>query len=363
MKPPVVEMAEKAAGAELDAPAPLAPGPDQRRQASDGAHRHPAAVVALQPIVDPNGRWLGQSIVARQIDDPLGWNSGDGRGALRRPVTHALDEPVEAKRVPGDVVGIAAIFIDQNMHHGERQRTVRARMQGDPLVAGLGRAGVGRVDRQHTCPLPARLLNKRPKMQVAGQRVAAPDQNQPGMGKLFGQHPLRSADGVQVPLKPRLRADRAGQLAGAQPMKKTGRHPFPLQKPKGAAVRKRQHRFRTLAVDRLLQTPGNCIQRTAPRNRLEPTAPFWPTPARRREQPTRMVGALQIPVDLATQAPACDRVERMPGQRDSLPAALLDRYLPAARVRAVVRTDPRHHCERRVVVVKLQVGHLHISLL
>ena len=61
-----IQVAEGAAGAQLDAAAMVAPGADQRRQAGDGAHGHAAAPVTLHAVVDADGRRPRGGVVAGQ---------------------------------------------------------------------------------------------------------------------------------------------------------------------------------------------------------------------------------------------------------------------------------------------------------
>jgi hypothetical protein len=60
---------EVRAGGELDAAARTPPMPDDRGEAGNGANRHAAALVALQPVVHSNECGARPSVSAREIDD------------------------------------------------------------------------------------------------------------------------------------------------------------------------------------------------------------------------------------------------------------------------------------------------------
>lgn len=221
-------MAKEAAGAELKATAMRAPRADQRGQTGDGAHRHAAAVVTLDAVVDADRRGAGGGIVARQVNDALRRHAGDGRGARWRPLAHAAGKLVKPHCVARYIIIIMELLGNDDVHHRQGQRAVRARTNGKPFVGGLGSARARRVDDKDARALFARGLHKRPQMQIARQRVATPDQDQARVGKIFRRHAFGRAEGVEIALEASFGADRARQPARAHALEKARRHAFAL---------------------------------------------------------------------------------------------------------------------------------------
>jgi hypothetical protein len=205
--------------------------------------------MSLQTVVDADRRRLRGSVFTRQGDDARGRHTGNRRGAGGCPFLYARRQLLEAERVARHVIRIVATFADDHVHHRQRQRAVRAGADGDPFVAGLCGACVGRVDDDHAGALFACLLHEGPEMQVASQRIAAPNQDQAGVGEIFGQHPFGGADGVEVAFEAGFGADCAGKLAGAHAVEEARRHAFALQEAERAAVGVRQHRLGAMGGD------------------------------------------------------------------------------------------------------------------
>ena len=64
------------------------------------------------------------------------------------------------------------------MHHGQRQRAIGAGQQGDVLMAFLGGLALAGVDANQLGAVAFGSLHMAPEMQVAGNRIAAPDDDQ-----------------------------------------------------------------------------------------------------------------------------------------------------------------------------------------
>ena len=351
-----VQVAKKAGGGKLDAAAQLAPCADQRGQTGDGAHGHPAAVVALETVVDANRRGPDGGVFLGQLADPRRWDAGEGRCAFRRPFLNARRQLVEADGVLGHVLGVVQPIADDRVHHGQGQRTVRAWADGNPLVRGLGGAGLGRVDDDDPGPVLASLLDEGPQVQVAGEGVAAPDQDQPGMGEGFGGRPLRGAHGVEIAFEAGLGADGAGQLAGAQPVEETGGHPLALEQPHGARVGIGQDRFRPIFGGDLMEAARDGVDSLFPRDRRKLTAALGANPLQRRRQPLRVIGALQVAVHLPAEPPLGDGMFRVAPDVHGAPALAFHGDLPTARVGAVVGADAGDDFDGGVSLVLVEFG-------
>ena len=184
--------------------------------------------MTLHSIIDTNCRGLGGGVFARQLTNTRRRDARNLRRTFGGPGLHAFGQRSKAHGVLGHVIGIMQAFGDDHMHHGQGQRGVCTGANRNPFVGGLGGARVGRVDHDDACTLFARLLNKRPEVQVAGQRIAAPDQDQAAMGIGFRRHTFGRANAIKITLKTGLGANGACQVAGAHPIEEARGHTLAL---------------------------------------------------------------------------------------------------------------------------------------
>src|SRR4029434_10163077 len=78
----VIELVE-VGGGEDDASCRVAPGPDQGRQAGDGAWRDAAARAALHAVVEADRRGTGAAVFARELHHLLHADAAGARRPLR----------------------------------------------------------------------------------------------------------------------------------------------------------------------------------------------------------------------------------------------------------------------------------------
>ncbi|MNO48279.1 hypothetical protein D3C76_386120 [compost metagenome] len=288
----------------------LSPGANQGRQTGDVAHRHAAATHALQAVVEADRHGLAAlaclTVVPRQLEHFLGGDAADLRGALRRPLLHALLELFEAQGVLGDVRLVQQILGDQHMHHAERQRRVGARHQRNMLVAFFRRERAVGIDGDELGAAPLGLLHAGPEVQVGGDRVAAPDQNQFGMLELFDIGAQLGADGVRVADTARGAADGAIEVRRADLVEKARGHRVTLHQAHGAGIAVRQDGLRGARRD-VLEACGNGIEGLVPAYALKRAFTFSADPLHRVQQAIRVIGTLEIARHLGT--------ERSPGGR------------------------------------------------
>ena len=83
----------------------------------------------------------------------------------------------------GDVVVVQPVVGDQLMHQAQREGGIGAGQQGDVLVAFFGRLGAARVYADDACAIAFGGLHVAPEVHIAGNRVAAPDQDELGLRK------------------------------------------------------------------------------------------------------------------------------------------------------------------------------------
>ncbi len=166
----------------------MPPGAGQRGQAGHRARRIAAAAHALHAVVQADGRGPGGAVVTRQGRDLFLRNAADLRRTRRRPLQRAFAQGLPAQGVPRDVVVVQPVVDDQLVHQRQGQCRIRAGAQGDVLVAFVGGFCLARVDAHQPRAVALGLLRKAPEMQVAGNRVAAPDQDQLCLRKKLHLH-------------------------------------------------------------------------------------------------------------------------------------------------------------------------------
>ena len=178
--------------------ADLPPGPDQRGQAGDRAHRLPAPGVALDRHPDPDHRRLAGGVLPGQRPDVISRDAGLLRGPLRGVALDPLGQLVVPDGVVPHVGLVGEPFADDHVHHGQRQRAVGAGPDRDVPVRVRGRPVPDRVD-HHDLGAPAlRLGHERPQVQVGRDHVAGPDEDVPGVHQALRVDPGGRADRHRV---------------------------------------------------------------------------------------------------------------------------------------------------------------------
>ena len=91
---------------------------------------------------------------------------------------HALLERFEADRIALDIVAVDQVLGDEDVHHAERERRVRAGQRRDVLAAFLGGQAAIRVDCDQLGAAPLGFLGARPEVQVRDDRVGTPNDDE-----------------------------------------------------------------------------------------------------------------------------------------------------------------------------------------
>jgi hypothetical protein len=226
------------------------------------------------------------------------------------------------------------------MHQCQRQRTVGAWAQGDVFVALVGRFGAARVDADDARAVSLGLLHLAPEMQVAGNRVAAPDQDQLRLGKELHFHADLAAKRLHQRLAAGSGANGAIQLRRTQPVEEARCHALALHQAHGAGIAVGQYRF-GLACGNGVEARGDVAQRFAP----TPTgskrpAPLGPHPLERLKNALGVVGSLGVARHLGAQHAARVGVVRIALHTDG--AALLHRGQQCAGIGAIVGAGAAH---------------------
>jgi hypothetical protein len=311
----------------------VAPRAREAGQQRDQARGVAAAVHALHAVVQADGSGLQGAEVTRQAADFLGRDAADRRGALGRPLGRAPRQRLEAVDVALDIVAVDPAVRDQLVHHAQRQRAVCAGQQRDVLLALLCGFAAARVDRDQLRAAALGLLRQRPEVQVAGDRVAAPDHDQPALGEEARVHADLGAIGRHQRIAAGRRADGAVQQRGAELVEEALRHRLALHQAHRAGVAVRNDRLRLARRDRL-QALRDVGQRLVPRHAHELAAPFRPDPLQRMQHALVVVGALGIAADLGAERTGGVGVLRV--ALDAHHPTVLDGDAQGAGVRAVV---------------------------
>ena len=229
-----------ARGAQQHAAGAMPPGADQRRQAGDGARRIAAATYPLHAVIHPDRRRLpvdqALAVVACQRTDLPGRHAAHIRRAIRSPLQRPLTQRVPAERMALDIVMVQPVVGDQLVHQRQRQRGVGSRQQRDMFVAFLGGFGPARVDADQLRAAAPGLLGIAPEMQVAADRVAAPDDDEPRLGEKLDPHADLGAQRLRHAFAAGGGANSAVQQRRAEPVEKPPGHGFALNLPHGAAI-------------------------------------------------------------------------------------------------------------------------------
>ena len=195
---------------------------------------------ALHAVVQADRGWRATgdagTIVTCQGADLFGRDAAHGSGAFGRPLQGALTQQVPAQRVLRQVIVIQPVVRNQLVHQRERQCTVGARQQGDVFVALVGGFAFARIDADQLGAGALGLLRVVPEVQVAGDRVAAPDQDQFRFGKKFNAHAELAAQRLCQRLGAGAGADGAVEQGSAQLVKEARCRALALHQAHGAAV-------------------------------------------------------------------------------------------------------------------------------
>jgi hypothetical protein len=252
----------------------------------------------------------GAAVFARQVHHFVDADAANRGGAFRGPCRGPLLELRKADRVARDVVVVEQVFTDQHVHHAQRQRGIGARHQGDVLVAFFGGQGAVGIDRDQLGAAPLGFLHAHPEVQVRGDRVAAPDDDQFGVLELFHVGADRTADGVFVAREAGGRAHGAVQEGRAQLVEEAHCHRFALQQAHGAAIAVRQDGLRIARGDRL-QTRGDLVQCLVPGDLFELALALLADAAQRGQDAVRVVGAVDVARHLGAQHAGGGRMIRV----------------------------------------------------
>ena len=194
------------------------------------------------------------------------------------------------------------------MHQRQRQRRIGAGQQLQVFMAFVGGLALARIDADQLGAIALGLHRIAPKMQVAANAVAAPNQDQPAFGKKLHPHAQLAAIGVQQSLRPGTGANGAVQQGGAQLVEKAPVHALALHQAHGAGIAVGQDGLRVGLGD-AVQPGADIGQRIVPAHRLKLAAALGPHPLHRLQHPVGMVAALGVFADLGAKHAAGVRMQ------------------------------------------------------
>ncbi len=258
-----------------------------------------------------------------------------------------LTQRLKAVSVTGNVIGVVEILADDDVHHRQRQRQICARMNRQiPIRAACRARGIG-IDHHQLAALAARFFDEGPEVNIVGEDVGSPHQNQARVAELFGFGADLAAKHRDQSGLPGGRADGAVELRCAQTMEEAAIHRGIVQRAQGAAVGERKNRLRPKFAGNLAETrhdlaerliPGDAHERVilpVPRNRAGLCRTLRLDPAKRVEDAAGRVNAVEVLGYLGAQKSARDRMRRIALYARCAP--ILNRDQNAAGVRAIVR--------------------------
>ena len=328
-----------ARGRQQQPPGAVSPGAHQAGQQCNQPHRIAATAHPLHAVVQADRRWRGAAIVARQTLNFVDGEATDRRRPLRRPLQCPFAQLWPALHPALQVVRVQPVVHDQLVHQAQRQRTVAAGAQGQVLVALLGGFAAPRVDGDQLRAASFGLLRKGPEVHAGGDRVAAPDQDQPALGKVLQVHAHGGSVGQLQPGGPRLRTNAAMQTGRPQPVPEAPGHRLTLHETHRAGIAVGSDGLGVACGDGP-QPRSDVVQCLIPAHRRELTPPLRPDALERRQHPVWVFDALHVPRHLGAQGAVGGRVVRVALQLHHAPA--LHRHPDGTGVRAIVRTGGVH---------------------
>ena len=205
---------------------------------------------------------------------------------------------------------VQPVVHDQFVHQRQGQRGVGPRAQLQVLMAFLGRLALARVDADQAGAVALGLLRDAPEMQVAADGVAAPDQDELGLGEELHLHSHLGTQRVHQAFAAGRGADGARQQRRAQAVEEAPVHALALHQSHGARVAVRLDGLRVARGD-VRQARRDVPQRFVPAHRGELPAALGARTFEWREDALGMVGALGVLRHLGAQHAAGLRMRRV----------------------------------------------------
>ena len=227
----------------------VSPSTGECRQTSNSTHRIAAAATALHTVVQANARRCGVRVVVRELANVFHVQTADRSRALGRPLQCAFAQSFKTQSVLRDVVMVQPVVGDQFVHQRQGQRCVRAGLDGQMQVAFIGGFAAARVYAHQTCTMAFGLLRDAPEMDVAGDGVAAPDDDQFGFSEETHLHAELAAQRVVERIATGIRANGAVEFGCAQQIEKTHGDGLALHQTHGACVAVGQQLFGAVGDD------------------------------------------------------------------------------------------------------------------
>ena len=240
------------------------------------------------------------AVIARQRPDLFGRHTADRCGAFGTPLQRPLAQRLPAQRVAGDVVMVQPVVGNQLVHQRQGQRRIGARQQRNVFVALFSGFALARVNADQPGAIAFCQLGVAPEVQVAANRIAAPDDDEPGLGKKLHSHADLAAQRMGHAFGAGGGANRAVQKRRPQPVEKPSRHAFALNLAHGAGIAVGQDGF-GIARRNNFEARCNVAERRVPAHRLELAAAFGADALEGLQQPLGMVGALGVARNLVAQ--------------------------------------------------------------
>ena len=221
----------------------VTPGAGERGQAGDGTYCIAAAATALHTVVQAYARRCGVRVVVRELANVFCVQSADRCRAFGRPLQCAFAQSFKTQGVLRDVVVVQPVVRDEFVHQRQGQRRIRAGLDGQVQIAFVGGLAAARVNAHQARAMAFGFLRDTPEMDVAGDGVAAPDDDQFGFGKETHLHAELAAQRVGKRVATGIRANGAVEFGRAQQIEKTHGDGLALHQTHGARVAVRQQFF------------------------------------------------------------------------------------------------------------------------
>ena len=257
-----------------DAAAPLGPRAGERRKTAERAEEHRTVLVVLGTDQRPDARWSNRRVVAGELLDDAGVDTGHVGGSFGSPIGDALAQFVVARGVFGDPRVVREPVTDDHVHHRQHHGDVGSWERLDELVTSglvdrLGGHGADRIDDDEACASFASQLDGGPQVAVRQPGVRAPQQDQLRVFEFQRVHAAAGAVRHAQACADRGSTDGPKELRGPHVREEPGVDPHHGEEPLVAGVGEGEHGLGAVLGDRRVQPLGDLVERFGPRDHFE----------------------------------------------------------------------------------------------
>jgi len=298
---------EACGGGHVDAAADVLELTGEGGEADDGLDGAATTIGTLDAIVDANDSGVGGGEVFGELLDGFGGDSGELFGTGGRH--GGSDSGVGIEVV--DVLGVGSVFeviAEDDVSEGEGQGEVCAGVDGDVLVCEGGGFGSDGIDDDEAGPVAAGLNDEGPEVDVGGEDVGAPGEDELAVGELFWLCAEAGVHGGHQGSAAGRGADGAVEAGGSEFVEEAAVHSRAIEEAHGAGVGVRQDGLCTVFCGNGFQFGRDGVDGLGPGDATELAAAFGANAGERVEEAVWVVFAVEVFGDFAAEETLSDGV-------------------------------------------------------